>query len=83
MNTRYNIRINDDFEMTILHNEYGYIVTVNKLEDGEVSFGCSGEYRRNIFYAACSAMANFVDAWPDEDIPENEIDELLCQFVGY
>ena len=82
MKTRYNIRINNDFEMLILHGDDGYIVTVNKLEDGEVIFGCSGEYRKNIFNAATTAMANFVDTWPEASFPEHEIDELLLQFVA-
>ena len=56
-------------EIIIRHFKEGYLGTVNCLDDGEVEFGCSGQFCDNKQDAAYSALDYYAEVFPDAPYP--------------
>lgn len=57
----------DNIRVTIKKFANGYLATVDKLdEDGDVEFGCTGEFNKNAYGAAQNALSFFTNAFKQE-----------------
>ena len=59
----------NDYKVQIYNTPNGYLCTIDVLEDGEVSFGSTGEFCKTPSEAMHDTMLYLSCDWPKEAIP--------------